>query len=78
MNKKASIGLTATNPFSEYVGQRATTYGANFSQVNQRLIPIQSFGISLSYKFGKLDFKKKDPEKDDNINNPDAPAEKGK
>lgn len=80
MNKKASIGLTASNPFAKYVGQRSTTFGSNFNQTNVRLIPIQSFGISLSYKFGKLDFKKdKSKEKEDNEGRQDETSvDKGK
>jgi outer membrane receptor protein involved in Fe transport len=82
MNKKASIGLTATNPFAKYVSQSSSTFGSNFYSTNLRLVPIQSFGISLSYKFGKLEFKK-DREKDDNNNQDNGgdngpQAEKGK
>jgi ferric enterobactin receptor len=79
MNKKASIGLTASNPFAKYVSQSSTTYGAGFNQTNIRYIPVQSFGISLSYKFGKLEFKK-DKEKDDNGGNKqdESPTDKGK
>ncbi|WP_295719646.1 TonB-dependent receptor [Mucilaginibacter sp.] len=79
MNKKASIGVTASNPFAKYVSQSSTTYGAGFNQTNIRYIPVQSFGISLSYKFGKLEFKK-DKEKDDNGGNKqdEGPADKGK
>jgi ferric enterobactin receptor len=69
-NKTASIGLTAANPFNMYVSQTSTTSGPNFSQTNIRQVPFRSFGISLSYKFGKLEFKK---DKDDN--NPDVPPE---
>ncbi|WP_428329980.1 TonB-dependent receptor domain-containing protein [Mucilaginibacter sp.] len=65
MNKKASIGLTAANPFNQYVNQKSTTFGSNFDQTNIRQLPFRSFGISLSYKFGKLEFKK-DKERDDN------------
>lgn len=67
MNKKASVGLTAANPFSQYVNQTATSFGPNFNQSSLRQVPYRSFGISLSYKFGKLEFKK---EKDDNNNGP--------
>jgi ferric enterobactin receptor len=66
-NKMASVGLTAANPFSQYVTQTGTSFGANFNQVNIRQVPYRSFGISLSYKFGKLAFKK---EKDDTNNGP--------
>ena len=65
MKKKASIGLTAANPFNNYVKQVSTTYGGNFYQTNIREVPFRSFGISLTYKFGKLEFKK-DKDKDDN------------
>ena len=76
-NKKASIGLTATDPFSPYINQRTTTFGSDFNQSNLRQVPFRSFGITLSYKFGKLEFKK-DKEKDDNNNNNDtAPADTG-
>jgi len=57
-NKKASIGLTAANPFSEYVTLKQTQFGPNFNQTNLREVPFRSFGISLTYKFGKLEFKK--------------------
>ncbi|HTE02351.1 MAG TPA: TonB-dependent receptor [Mucilaginibacter sp.] len=67
-NKKASIGLTAADPFSKYISQTSTTSGDNFNQVNIRQVPFRSFGITLSYKFGKLEFKK-DKDKDDNKNN---------
>jgi ferric enterobactin receptor len=71
-NKKASIGLTAANPFNQYVNVRSVTYGSNFYQSSLREIPLRSFGINLMYKFGKLQFKK-DKEKDDNGNNiPDS------
>jgi ferric enterobactin receptor len=70
-NKNASIGLTAANPFNKYVSQVGTTSGAGFTQITTRDIPLRSFGISLNYKFGKLEFKK-DKDKD---NNPDVPAD---
>ena len=70
-NKKASIGITATDPFNQYVNFKSTTSGANFYQTNMREVPFRSFGITLSYKFGKLEFKK---EKEDNNNNNDTPA----
>ncbi|MDB5134514.1 MAG: Ferric enterobactin receptor precursor [Mucilaginibacter sp.] len=68
-NKKASIGLTAADPFSPYISQKSTTVGANFDQSNLREVPFRSFGITLSYKFGKLEFKK-DKEKEDNNDTP--------
>jgi ferric enterobactin receptor len=73
-NKKASLGLTAANPFNQYVNQRATLFGTGFNQTNLRQVPFRSFGITLSYKLGKLEFKKE--EKDDNKENtPQQPAD---
>ncbi len=74
LNRKASIGLTAANPFSEYVKFNSTTFGSNFNQSSMREVPFRSFGISINYKFGKLEFKK-DKEKDDN--GPAAPDDNG-
>ncbi|MES2426120.1 MAG: TonB-dependent receptor [Bacteroidota bacterium] len=74
LNKKASIGFTTTDPFNKYVNQRSTTSGANFIQNNLRQVPFRTLGISLSYKFGKLEFKK-DKEKDDNGGGLQAPPE---
>jgi len=61
--KTASIGLTAANPFSNYIAQTAITNTGNSYQTSTREVPFRSFGISLTYKFGKLDFKK--PAKED-------------
>lgn len=63
-HSKASLGITATNPFNKYVDQRSTLFGSNFTQSGLRKVPYQSFGITLSYKFGKLEFKGK--ERDNN------------
>lgn len=74
-NKKASVGLTTTDPFANYLDQRSTTSGANFTQTNIREIPFRSFGIILSYRFGKMEFKKE--KKDDNNSNNDLPGDSG-
>ena len=57
-HKNASIGLTATNPFTKYISQITTIRTGNYISTNTVLIPYRSFGISLTYKFGKLEFKK--------------------
>ncbi|RAJ06578.1 outer membrane receptor protein involved in Fe transport [Chitinophaga skermanii] len=57
-DKKASIGLTATNPFTPYYKQTSTVRTTNYVAINTREVPYNSFGISFSYKFGKLEFKK--------------------
>ena len=71
MKRKASIGITAANPFNQYVNVQSTTYGPNFNQTSLRQIPLQSFGISLTYKFGKLEFKKDKEQQDNNTPVPD-------
>jgi len=74
MHKKLSIGLTAADPFSANISQLSTTYGSNFSQTNLREVPYRSFGVSLFYKFGKLEFKP-DEEDQKNEDNSPKPAE---
>jgi outer membrane receptor protein involved in Fe transport len=70
MNKKASIGFTATNPFSHYIQQIITVTTQNYSSYSLRQVPYQSFGISFSYKFGKLEFKKVKEDDKTYLNNP--------
>lgn len=62
-NKKASIALTASNFGNKYLRLPTVLYGTNFTTNSIRKPPIRSFGINLTYKFGKLEFKK---DKDDN------------
>lgn len=69
-NKKASIGFTATNPFSKYISQVSTVKTANYIATNTVLVPYRSFGISFTYKFGKLEFKKGKEQGNDFINAP--------
>jgi outer membrane receptor protein involved in Fe transport len=70
-NKNASIGLTATNPFNQYISQLTTTNTGNYTSTVLRQVPYRSFGISLTCKFGKLQFKK---EKEDNNYMQDMPS----
>lgn len=70
MEKKASIGFTATNPFNHYINQETTTFTSNYTATTIRKIPFQSFGISFNYKFGKLQFKKEKENENDFLNNP--------
>lgn len=61
-NKKGSIGFTTTNPFNKYVNQETEVVGQDFVLNSLRRIPFRSFGISFSWKFGKLEFKKEKEE----------------
>ena len=65
-DKKASFGFTTTNPFSRYVNQVTTISTDNSFAKNLRQMPIRSFGVSFTYKFGKMEFKKAREENDNN------------
>ncbi|SDQ66903.1 Outer membrane receptor proteins, mostly Fe transport [Chryseobacterium soldanellicola] len=67
-NKKASIGLTMTNPFNKYIRQITTVDTDDYSSYSIRELPLRSFGISFSYKFGKMDFKKEKDISNDYLN----------
>ena len=67
--KNASIGVTGTNIFNQYTRQVATISTADYSSYTVRMLPYRSVGISVTYKFGKLEFKK-DKEEDSYLNNP--------
>jgi len=64
-HKKASIGFTTTNPFNKYVNQPTEVSGTGFVLNSFRKVPYRSFGISFTWKFGKLEFKK-EPEQHEN------------
>jgi outer membrane receptor protein involved in Fe transport len=67
-NKKASVGLTATNPFNKYIKQETTIETANYVSTAIRRVPFRSFGISFNYKFGKLEFRKKEEQNNNDSN----------
>ncbi len=76
-DKKASIGLVANNAFSRYINQESTTKGPGFNQSSIRQLPFRSFGLTLSYKFGKLEFfkdKEKEGRDEGGNNMPSEPA----
>jgi ferric enterobactin receptor len=68
--KKGSLALTATNPFSEYLNQKTIVKGTNFTVNGERKIPFRSIGLNFTWKFGKLEFKKKTEDRDTNLNAP--------
>jgi ferric enterobactin receptor len=65
LNRKASIGLSATDPFNKYINQNSTIIQAGNRQYTIRQVPYRSFGISFSYKFGNLKFDHKDDAKEE-------------
>jgi outer membrane receptor protein involved in Fe transport len=66
-NKNASIGFTATNPLSKYVRQVSKTTTSNSISEYVRNVPLRSFGVSFTYKFGKLEFNKKKEGNENNV-----------
>lgn len=56
LHKNLSVGLTATNPFNTYTIQSSSIRQSGNTQFSYRRVPFQSFGITLSYKFGGLKF----------------------
>lgn len=71
-SKKASIAITATNPFNEYINQKTDLEGDNFTLASLRQVPFRSFGLNFTYKFGKLQFK---PQKEEDHNEMMNPSE---
>ena len=55
--KKASIGVVAVQPFAKYLKFPNRLSGTNFEQFSEYAFAQRSYGISFSYRFGKLDFK---------------------
>ncbi len=58
LNKKGSIGIRIVQPFSEFLFFDTELSGDNFNFESSFGLPFRSFGISFSYRFGKMDFKR--------------------
>jgi hypothetical protein len=58
LKNKASVGFVAVNAFNKYIAQKNYTSVTNIETNSYRNIPYRSFGISFTYKFGKLKFVK--------------------
>lgn len=70
MDKKATIGLSVTDLFSENKNFKWEVNTPEYSQTRRMKLPFRSFGITFSYNFGKTDSKNK-PRKDRGIKNDD-------
>jgi ferric enterobactin receptor len=68
-DNKASFGFTMTNPINKYVRQYSTISAENYTSTLIRQVPLRSFGISFTYKFGKMEFGKKKEEDNNNFLN---------
>lgn len=71
--KNGSIGIRIIEPFSDYKDFNSNIVGNGFIQQSSFSIPFRSFGLNLSYKFGKVDFK----ERKSKIKNSDMKAGEG-
>ena len=59
-DQKGSIGLRIIEPFFENKIFGSELIGEGFVQKSEFVLPFRSFGINFSYKFGKMDYKKKE------------------
>jgi hypothetical protein len=57
-NSKGSIGIVIVNAFNQYINQKSLSIAKNLVTNSYRDVPYRSFGISFTYKFGKLKFTK--------------------
>ncbi|RMG83168.1 MAG: TonB-dependent receptor [Bacteroidetes bacterium] len=58
-DKRGSIGISMVEPFNKYKSFDSKTEGNGFKTTSNYSIPFRSFGLSFSYRFGKLNFKAK-------------------
>jgi outer membrane receptor protein involved in Fe transport len=71
MNKKASIGFNAVQPFAVNKSFNQSISSPGFSQTSRTQFPFQSFGITFSYSFGKMSFSNPQQQKKKGVNNDD-------
>jgi outer membrane cobalamin receptor len=67
-DKKASLGINIVSPFKKDLTFNSRTTSQNFSTVNNFSVPFQSFGLTFSYNFGKMQYGNNNRSK---INNDD-------
>lgn len=69
MQKKLSLGLNVTQPFSDRMNFKSSVQSATLSQTSNFSVPFRSFGLTFGYNFGKMTFN--GPQKRKGINNDD-------
>ncbi|HUH34815.1 MAG TPA: TonB-dependent receptor [Moheibacter sp.] len=58
-DKKATIGLSVTDPFTENTKFKWEVNTPEYTQTSRMKLPFRSFGITFSYNFGQIDAKNK-------------------
>ncbi len=71
LNKKASIGINAIEPFTKYKNFNTNVSSTGFTQRSTFAFPFRSVGITFSYSFGKLSFSNPMDKKKEGVNNDD-------
>lgn len=74
-NKRLTMGLNISQPFSENQEFVRELSGSDFYQYSRTIRPVRSFGLNLGYRFGKLDFNERSGKK--KVNNNDLKEEEG-
>jgi hypothetical protein len=69
--KKGSIGIVVVQPFKRDVTFPTRLESANFRQNSSYSFAQRSYGLSFSYRFGKLDFNKAPRQRNAKIKNDD-------
>ncbi len=65
-NRRMSIGINLTEPFRENQEFIKELEGPQFYQYSRTVRPVRSFGLTMSYRFGKLDFNERNGKKKEN------------
>ncbi len=73
--KRMTVGINITEPFRENLILVRKLEGPDFYQNSRTARPVRAFGITLGYKFGKIDFKERTGRK--KVNNNDLKEEDG-
>ncbi len=71
LNKRASIGLSIIQPFTEYLRFPQELSGKGFRQESEFAVQVRSFNLNFSYRFGKMDFRNQQRRRGSRINNDD-------
>ena len=56
-SKRFSLGVQILQPFADKKAFPSELRGPNFYQRSEFIIPFRSFGLTVSYSFGKIDFR---------------------